>query len=305
MYQLIVNNFYLNWVYNLILLLFIFFIGAIFGSFASVLLTRLDNIKSWSDLLFKIKLIILSRSKCPNCWHKLWIFNLIPIFSYIFQNWKCSFCKNKIPKFYLFIEILSGLYFVLFYIFFKDFLFLFSKSLFLIFFIINWLLLLLLIWDIKTKFLHDVVYFITLFLSIFVYLKNFSFVEVLSILSIFVWFFVLLYIFSKKFVKYKYWLNQEWLGFGDVLLSILIWLNFNILFLKLDFNLFNVFYFFSLWLVISSLLSLFFYILYKIYIYLVWNNKKHLLSNLEEIPFFPWLIVWYWFLVIYVFYIFN
>ena len=66
----------------------IFFIGAILGSFYLVVGTRLPK---GEDVLF-------SRSRCDSCGHELKWYNLIPIFSYIFQRGKCSFSQQKIAS---------------------------------------------------------------------------------------------------------------------------------------------------------------------------------------------------------------
>lgn len=79
-------------------------LGLIMGSFLSMLIPRLHN---------EEKGIFLGRSHCTTCGHKLSFLNLIPFFSFIFQKGKCSFCKNKIPFFYLLIEIFSALTFIL------------------------------------------------------------------------------------------------------------------------------------------------------------------------------------------------
>lgn len=89
---------------NFILYTLIFCIGALTGSFFTLAIYRIPLKKD----------ITHERSFCPNCNHKLSFFDLIPILSYIFLGGKCRYCKQKIRPRYLFIEILSGLVFVLF-----------------------------------------------------------------------------------------------------------------------------------------------------------------------------------------------
>ena len=55
-------------------------------------------------------------SFCPNCKKTLRPHMLIPILSYIFLKGRCSYCKTKIKKFYLFYEIFIGLFTVSFFI---------------------------------------------------------------------------------------------------------------------------------------------------------------------------------------------
>lgn len=85
----------------------IFYLGAIFGSFASAIIYRLYK----EDAGFWHK-----RSHCIWCKHELGPKNLIPIFSYIWQRGKCAYCKKKIDFSYLLNEILVGLLFLDIYI---------------------------------------------------------------------------------------------------------------------------------------------------------------------------------------------
>ena len=62
--------------------IFWFILGTILGSFYLVVGTRLPKDED----------VIKSRSKCDSCQKKLKWYNLIPIFSYIFQKGKCSSC---------------------------------------------------------------------------------------------------------------------------------------------------------------------------------------------------------------------
>ncbi len=82
----------------------IFIIGTLFGSFYSLAIYRIPIKQS----------IIYGRSYCPKCNHKLRFLDLIPIFSYIFLGGKCRYCKEKIRKRYILLEISTGLVFLLF-----------------------------------------------------------------------------------------------------------------------------------------------------------------------------------------------
>ena len=73
-----------------------FLIGAMFGSFSSVLIERWHSGK---------KGILLGRSECPKCHHTLTASELVPIFSYLLQRWKCKSCKAPIPYMYPLLEI--------------------------------------------------------------------------------------------------------------------------------------------------------------------------------------------------------
>ena len=88
--------------------LLIFVLGTIFGSFYLVLATRLPN---GIDIL-------VSRSKCDKCGHVLKWYNLIPLFSFIFQKGKCPYCHQKINFENFFVEIITGLLFLICYLIF-------------------------------------------------------------------------------------------------------------------------------------------------------------------------------------------
>ncbi len=74
-------------------------IGAIFGSFAGVVINR--SIRGIS--------FIAPRSHCESCGHVLNPLDLVPILSYIFLKGRCRYCDSEIPKETLIIEISSGL----------------------------------------------------------------------------------------------------------------------------------------------------------------------------------------------------
>ena len=50
-------------------------------------------------------------SKCPKCGKILSWRNLIPVFSFLFQKGRCSFCSKKISWFYFLIEIILSFIF--------------------------------------------------------------------------------------------------------------------------------------------------------------------------------------------------
>ena len=81
----------------------IFIIGTLFGSFYTLAVYRIPKRQD----------IVHTHSYCPNCNHKLGLFDLFPIFSYILLGGKCRYCKNKIRPRYLILEMLSGLLFVI------------------------------------------------------------------------------------------------------------------------------------------------------------------------------------------------
>jgi prepilin signal peptidase PulO-like enzyme (type II secretory pathway) len=84
------------------ILLFLFW--TFFWSFTSVIIYRLKTKEKW---------ILMWRSKCPKCQKNLKAQDLFPIFSYLFKNWKCRYCKEDISVIYLILELSTWLMFFL------------------------------------------------------------------------------------------------------------------------------------------------------------------------------------------------
>ncbi len=81
-----------------------FLIGISIGSFLNVVFYRLPNDIS----------LISPRSFCPKCKKQISWRENIPLFSWIIQKGRCLSCKEKISIRYPFVELTSGLLFVLF-----------------------------------------------------------------------------------------------------------------------------------------------------------------------------------------------
>ena len=85
----------------------VFFIAGLFlGSFYLVLGLRLPKKED----------VIFSRSHCDSCGHTLKWYNLIPIFSYIFQKGKCTYCHQKISPLNIIVELATAVLFMIGYI---------------------------------------------------------------------------------------------------------------------------------------------------------------------------------------------
>lgn len=93
---------------NLALAIYIFIIGAVMGSFFNVVAHRLSNNES----------IIKPGSHCESCGHLLKWYELIPIFSFLFQGGKCRKCGAKLSLWYPLIEIITGLLYLFSYLYF-------------------------------------------------------------------------------------------------------------------------------------------------------------------------------------------
>lgn len=85
----------------------IFYFGAIFGSFFTVLGTRIPIKENFTT----------SRSHCVHCQHTLQAKDLFPIFSYVCHRGKCAYCATKIDAMYFVSEMISGFVACLLYYF--------------------------------------------------------------------------------------------------------------------------------------------------------------------------------------------
>ncbi len=82
--------------------IFFFAFGAIVGSFLNVVILRYHTGRS-----------INGRSKCFSCQSRLRWFELLPVISYFVVRGKCRTCRAKISLQYLFVELLTGVIFLL------------------------------------------------------------------------------------------------------------------------------------------------------------------------------------------------
>ena len=85
----------------LIPLFFVF--GLVFGSFFNVVIYRLPRGLS----------LVKPGSRCPHCGHELKAFELLPIFSFLWQKGRCRACKSAISWRYPVVELVTGLGFAL------------------------------------------------------------------------------------------------------------------------------------------------------------------------------------------------
>lgn len=82
---------------------YLFIIGIFVGSFLNVISDRLPNDRKF----------VFGHSVCDFCHKTLGVKNLIPIFSFLFQKGKCSFCSKKLSIYYPLSEVLTGGVFML------------------------------------------------------------------------------------------------------------------------------------------------------------------------------------------------
>ena len=89
--------------FQILIYTIIFLIGLIIGSFLNCVIYRLEKKQSF----------LSGRSFCPKCKHKLSWQDLIPVFSFILLKGKCRYCHKKISFQYPFVELATGILFVL------------------------------------------------------------------------------------------------------------------------------------------------------------------------------------------------
>lgn len=87
----------------LLVYLLIFVLGIVIGSFLNVVIDRLPRGES----------LVKRRSHCEHCNKQLAWFDLIPLVSYILLHGRCRHCKKVISKYYITVEFLTGISFVL------------------------------------------------------------------------------------------------------------------------------------------------------------------------------------------------
>ena len=262
---------------NIFIIISLFVIWTIFGSFWWVLISRKWN-KEW------IKSIFFGRSKCTNCNKILGYKELIPVFSFLFQKWKCRSCWAKLSHYYWIVEVLMWFVFVLTYLFFP-----YISIWELVFWlIINWSLTLLLIFDIQHYELHFPMWiFLTIISAFFAFWKLDLVIVIESVFS-YISMFLIIYIFSKYYAKFRF--NQEeWFWIWDVYLSMTIWILSGFVFYYnfLKFWVVNLMNIILIYVILSSVV----WLVYALILKLFFGRHKQI------IPFLPSMIVAFWVLL--------
>lgn len=91
---------------TILISIFFFLYGLVFGSFFNVVGLRVPKNES----------IIRPPSHCPSCNRQLTTLDLIPVFSWIFLRGKCRGCESKISWIYPSTELITGILFASAYI---------------------------------------------------------------------------------------------------------------------------------------------------------------------------------------------
>jgi leader peptidase (prepilin peptidase)/N-methyltransferase len=90
---------------TIILLLGVFLLGSVFGSFLNVCIYRIPAGLS----------VVKPRSRCPHCQTVISWYHNVPILSWILLRGSCAYCGASVAKRYPLVEALNGLLFVLFF----------------------------------------------------------------------------------------------------------------------------------------------------------------------------------------------
>ena len=189
-------------------IILIFILGTIIGSFINALVYRIQNDEDF----------LLKRSHCPNCKHTLSPLELIPILSFLFLKGRCKNCNKKISLQYPLIELLSGILFVIPYLFsaFNLYLFFYYPLIF--------LLIIIFAYDLKYYLIPDIFTYTAIIIglgfnlfkdiklgrNLFI-LESFSLQGILSGLGVALFFFILVFLSKEK-----------WMGKGDIGLGFLL-----------------------------------------------------------------------------------
>lgn len=99
----------MEWLLDTLIYTYIFIMGMFLGSFYNVVGIRLPK-----------KETLLGRSHCPNCGHQLGALELFPVIGYLLIKGKCKSCKSKIALKYPMMEFLTGVLFLISYIYFGE-----------------------------------------------------------------------------------------------------------------------------------------------------------------------------------------
>lgn len=277
----------------MLIIIGIFILGLFFGSFASVLITRFSGEYDWKT----VKSVLRGRSQCPQCKTSLTAKNLIPLVSWLCQKWKCDKCWKKIPSFYPWIELISGIVFVLTYYFFPHD-FQLADLIFWLF--VNRSLMILIVSDLKYYELNMPIYMLLTVGILFYYASPITYptrvwgVFQHAILCWILFFLAYLgiYYFARRYAKKReIWIDGEGFGFGDVLFAGIAWILLAEIQDPMIFynNISAIFQVLLVYTILSCILGIVYYFISL----LIFPKQKAL------IPFLPAMIVALWIIVLY------
>lgn len=180
-----------------------FILGSIMGSFYYCIGIRLPKGEN----------ALTSRSHCDNCGYTLKWYNLIPLFSYIFQKRKCTKCHKKIASGHFWCELATSLLFMLTSLYFP------IGYNFFVGLIISSLLIIIFVSDFKYMIILDSPLIISSILIIILKFIYYDPIDVLiSLISGLCLFLVMILIYKLGNFAFK----KESLGGGDIKFSFLM-----------------------------------------------------------------------------------
>jgi len=307
----------------------LFIFGTLFWSFASVLIYRLKSGESG---------IMNWRSHCPKCNNILEALELIPIFSWIKNLWKCHYCKEKISNIYPFLELSTWILFSLIWYFLIDYNLIYDLNIIEILKLLFWLsiwfiTILYTFYDLLFLEIHDwimltwiVFWFFYLWLETFnnnsIFISITSIILSLTIISALyiimikelkeIWDILIIWAIILWLYLYKiiFWVNLTdiqifdwliwsliififfflqiilskwaWMGGWDLRIAIMIWL---LLWTSLIFP----------WLMLTYIIWSIIWITFVIY----WKIKNKWTTINAQIPFWPFLALWFFITIFY------
>ena len=128
-------------------LISLFIFGLLFWSFSSVIIYRIKSGEGW---------IMTGRSHCGSCNKVLQAIDLVPIFSWLLNWWKCRQCKSKVSAIYPILELSTWVLFALIWYFLIDYNLIFLADFWEIIKLFFWLL----IWFISILYIfYDILFY--------------------------------------------------------------------------------------------------------------------------------------------------
>jgi len=274
---------------NYLFYISLFIFWTLFWSFASVLIYRLHSKESG---------ILNWRSHCANCNHQLSFFDLIPIFSWLLNLWKCKYCKEKISYIYLLLELSTWILFSLIWYFLIDYNliinFNINEIIKLIFWLTIWFITILYtFYDLLFLEIHEWIMLTWIIIIIItIILQSLWIINIINSLPYDInlqnnYISIIIFVFSLIFL-YIIMLNN-YNELIDIMILIFIWIalymfnNFSENNIK-DYTTLNALF----W---SLIIFIFFFIQYIIWVILHIIEKK--IKKKEEYRFTDW-IIWWW-----------
>ena len=194
--------------------LIIFIFGLLVGSFLDSVVCRLEKGEG----------IAMGRSYCPKCEHRLGVFDLVPVLSFIALKGRCRYCNRKISAQYPAVEIATGLLFLLIF----NFQFVASQSgeaifnsqtipEFIFLLVISCLLLIIFLYDFKHYIIPDRIVYSAIALAVIFRIYEYS-GQAREIAPV-----ILPALGAAGFFSIIHFGSQgKWMGFGDVKLAFLM-----------------------------------------------------------------------------------